>query len=199
MGGSIMSEPLSIDHSRSAVLAMDYQSGVVTGYATDPAALLQRAVGVLAQARQVGILVIYVTVGFRPSYPEISPHNERFSALKRSGRFATGADTEVHPAVAPQPGDIIVVKHRVNAFVGTDLDMILRAHGIETLILFGIATSGVVLSTIRYAADVDYRLIMLKDCCADRDLDVHQCLVDKVFPGQATVITAAEFLRVLAG
>jgi nicotinamidase-related amidase len=191
-------EPLSIDRSRSAVLAMDYQSGIVTGYATDQDALLQRAGEVLAHARRAGLPVIYVTVGFRSGYPEISPRNARFSALRQSGRFMVGADAEVHPVVAPQPGDIRVVKHRVSAFAGTDLDMILRAKGIETLILFGIATSGVVLSTVRHAADADYQLIVLKDCCADRDPDVHQCLVDKVFPGQARVVSAAEFLHALA-
>jgi len=192
-------EPLSIDRKRSTVLAMDYQAGIVAGYATDQDALLQRAAGVLARARQAGLPVIYVTVGFRPGYPEISSRNARFSALKQAGRFLAGPDAAVHPAVAPQPDDIVVVKRRVSAFAGTDLDMILRANGIETLILFGIATSGVVLSTVRDAADADYRLIVLKDCCADRDPDVHRCLVDKVFPGQAAVISANEFLQALAG
>jgi nicotinamidase-related amidase len=196
-GRRLALEALSIDRSRSVVLAMDYQSGIVTGYATDQEALLQRAAGVLARARQAGFDVIYVTVRFRPGYPEVSPRDARFSAIKESGRFLAGTDADVHPAVAPHPGDIMVVKHRVSAFAGTDLDMILRAKGTETLILFGIATSGVVLSTVRHAADADYRLVVLKDCCADRDPDVHQCLMDKVFPGQATVITAAECLAAL--
>jgi nicotinamidase-related amidase len=176
--------PLTIDRAHSAVLAMDYQTGIVAGYATGQEALLQRAADVLARARHAGLPVIYITVGFRPGYPEISPRNARFSALKEGGRFLAGPDAEVHPAVAPAPGDILVTKHRVSAFAGTDLEMILRAHGIDTLILFGIATSGVVLSTVRHAADADYRLIVVKDCCADRDPDVHRCLVDTVFPGQ---------------
>lgn len=188
---------LMIDRARSAVLAMDYQTGIVAGYATGQDALLQRAGDVLARARRAGLPVIYITVGFRPGYPEISPRNARFSALKEGGRFLAGPDAEVHPAVAPAPGDILVTKHRVSAFAGTDLEMILRANGIDTLILFGIATSGVVLSTVRHAADADYRLIVVKDCCADRDPDVHRCLVDTVFPGQATVITAGELLEVL--
>jgi len=95
--------------------------------------------------------------------------------------------------VAPQSGDIVVAKHRVGAFPGTDLDMILRANDIETLVMFGIATSGVVLSTLRHAADADYRLIVLKDCCSDRDAEVHRVLLEKIFPRQARVITAAEF------
>jgi nicotinamidase-related amidase len=73
--------------------------------------------------------------------------------------------------------------------------MILRARDIDTLVLFGIATSGVVLSTLLHAADADYRLFVIKDCCADLDLDLHACLIDQVFPRPATVLTAGEFLE----
>jgi nicotinamidase-related amidase len=72
--------------------------------------------------------------------------------------------------------------------------MILRANDIETLVLFGIATSGVVLSTLLQAADADYRLVVIKDCCADLDPDLHNCLLDKLFPKQAHVLAATEFL-----
>jgi len=75
--------------------------------------------------------------------------------------------------------------------------MILRSSGIETLVLFGISTSGVVLSTLRYAADSGYRYIVIEDCCADRDLEVHNCLTKKVFPRQATIVTVEEFLSAI--
>ncbi len=55
------------------------------------------------------------------------------------------------------------MKHRVNAFFGTDLDMMLRAQCIDTLMLMGHATSGVILSTVGYGADADYRLIVVED------------------------------------
>ena len=119
----------------------------------------------------------------------MSPRNASFGPIRESGRFAEGSPgLEVHPAVAPQPGETVVTKHRVSAFAGTDLDMILRAQGIETLVLTGIATSGVVLSTLRHAADTDYRIVVVEDCCADRDPEVHRVLMEKVFPRQATVI-----------
>jgi nicotinamidase-related amidase len=193
-----MAEKLAIDRKRSAILIMDYQTAVVAGFGTDQEALLRRSAGVLKSARAAALPVIYVVVGFRPDYPEISPRNLTFSGIKQSARFASGdRDAEIHPEVAPQPGDLTVVKHRVSAFAGTDLEMILRARDIDTLILFGIATSGVVLSTIRYAADNDYRIIVIKDCCSDRDPEVHNCLIDKVFPRQAMVITASDFLQAL--
>jgi len=178
---------------------MDFQSAIVAGYATDQEGLLQRASGALAASRQAGLPIVYVRVGFRPDYPEISPRNAGFSAIKRSGRFLLGeTGAEIHSAVAPHPGDVGVTKHRVNAFAGTDLEMVLRASDIDTLILFGIATSGVVLSTVRHAADADYRLLVLADCCSDKDVEVHRCLVEKVFPRQATVIAAEEFTQALA-
>ena len=70
------------------------------------------------------------------------------------------------------------------------LEMLLRANGIETLVLAGIATGGGVLSTVRHAADADYGLVVVSDCCGDRGPEVHRVLVDKVFPRQATVTTA---------
>jgi nicotinamidase-related amidase len=182
--------------ARSAALSMDYQAGIVSIYAKDPG-LMARARGVLEHARRAGMLVIHVQVGFRANLPEISARNLLLSAIKMSPQHRQlfeGAAGAIHPAVAPEGDDIVITKHRVNAFAGTDLDLILRARDIDTLILFGIATSGVVLSTVLHAADADYRLIVIKDCCADLDQDLHACLVDKLFPRQAAVLTAAEFL-----
>src|SRR5580704_6207573 len=192
-----MTTELSFDPAHSAVLCMDYQTGIVSNYIKDEH-LLPRAASVLRQARNAGLTVIYVQVGFRPNFPEISPRNAALSTIKTSAerqQLFAGPGREIHAAVAPEAEDIIVTKHRVSAFAGTDLEMILRAKDIETLILFGISTSGVVLSTLRHAADADYRLIVIKDCCADQDAEVHACLIDKVFPRQATIVSAAEFLE----
>ena len=97
----------------------------------------------------------------------------------------------------PQQADIVITKHRISAFAGTDLDRILRAKDIDTFILFGIATSGVVLSSLLHASDADYRLILVKDCCIDLDSEVHACLIEKVFPRRATVLAADECIEAL--
>ncbi len=96
-----------------------------------------------------------------------------------------------HPDVAPGPDDIVVTKRRVSAFAGSDLDVVLRAKGIDHLVLTGIATSGVVLSTLRQAADLDFTLTVLSDGCLDNDPEVHGVLMEKVFPRQAEVTTVA--------
>lgn len=194
-----MPNQFSFDPSRSAVLSMDLQTAIVSIYVEDQE-LLSRAGNVLHRARDSGMCVIHVQVGFRPGLPEVSPRNLLLSAIKSSPKHQQlfqGPAAAIHPEVAPQQGDIVITKHRVDAFAGTDLEMVLRAKDIDTLVLFGIATSGVVLSTLLHAADADYRLAVIKDCCADRDLDVHDCLIDKVFPRQASVMTASEFVDAL--
>jgi len=107
------------------------------------------------------------------------------------------AAAEIHPDIAPQPGDCVVTKRRVSAFSGSDLDVVLRAQAITHLALCGIATSGVVLSTLREAADKDFQLTVLADCCADGDEEVQRVLLTKVFPRQAEVLTAAAWAAAL--
>lgn len=175
----------------AALLIMDVQRAIVERFGDDEGYLL-RLGAAAAAARLAGVPVIYVTVGFRPGYPEISPRNKTFAAMAGTGRFAAGDPAaQVHPAVAPQDGDVTVTKLRVSAFAGSDLDVVLRSGGIDTLVLTGIATSGVVLSTLRQAADLDYQLTVLADGCLDGDPEVHRVLTEKVFPRQADVTTVA--------
>jgi nicotinamidase-related amidase len=144
--------------------------------------------------------VIYVGIGFRRGYPEVSARNLSFAAISGSGRFADGDPSgEIHPALAPQADDVVVTKRRVSAFAGSDLEVVLRARRIDHLVLTGIATSGVVLSTLRAAADLDFRLTVLGDGCADADSEVHRVLLEKVFPRQAGVSSVAEWTRAIGG
>jgi nicotinamidase-related amidase len=173
-----MTEQLSLDRNKMAVLIMDYQNRQL-GYFPDSFRneLLAKANAVLAKARQTGIPVVYVEVRRGERTPE----------------------TEIHPAVTPQAGETVVTKSRVGPFSTTDLDIILKSRGIDTLVLMGIRTSGVVLSTVRWAADIDYRVIILSDCCADTDEEVQRVLMEKVlgFMGQATIVPSEEFLKAL--
>jgi nicotinamidase-related amidase len=189
---------MNIDHGRSALLVMDLQNEVVAMLGDKAPPLLERVAGVIAAARAAKLPIIYVAVGFRPGYPEISPANTTFMQVAKSGRFDNVSFANIAPAVKPVDGDILVVKHRVSAFYSTDLEMILRAKGIDTMILCGLSTSGVVLSTVRYATDADYKLVIVKDGCADPDEEVHRVLTEKVFARHAIVATAAELTTALA-
>ena len=189
---------LTVEPRTAALLVMDFQTAVVEMIAAEKDALVTRTADLVEGARKAGMRVIYVVVAFRAGYPEVSPKNQSFAPIRESGRFTEGSSgTEVHARLAPKPGEAVVTKHRVSAFAGTDLEMVLRANGIDTLVLAGLATSGVVLSTVRHAADADYRLVIVEDCCGDRDAEVHRVLVEKVFPRQATVVKAAELSSAL--
>jgi nicotinamidase-related amidase len=194
-----MTTQISIDREHTAVLVMDYQNEIVANVASsEQTGLLHRASSVLTATREAGIPVIYVVVAFRPGYPEISARNKSFSALKAAGRLQDGTPgAQVHGRVRPEPGDVIVTKRRVGAFSTTDMETVLKARNITSLVLMGIATSGVVLSTVRWAADADYQITVLADCCADSDPEVHRVLTQKVFPRQATVANSPDFIHAL--
>jgi nicotinamidase-related amidase len=150
----------------------------------------------IAAARSKNIPVIYAVVNFRPGMPEVSMNNKVFAASKaRTANANVNMDEmmKIDSMVAPLPGDIVVHKRRVSAFTGTDLEVVLRAQGIQHLILTGVATSGVVLSTLCEAADKDYQVTVLSDCCTDRDPEVHHVLVSKAFLFQGFVHTLEEW------
>jgi nicotinamidase-related amidase len=100
---------------------------------------------------------------------------------------------KVHPGLTPNADEVIVTKRRVSAFTGSDLEVLLRAYGTHHLILTGIATSGVVLSTLIEAADKDYSMTVIEDCCADGDEEIHRVLTTKIFPKRADVVTLEEW------
>jgi nicotinamidase-related amidase len=178
----------------SVLILMDYQDGILESYPSPDG--LERTRHVLAAARMAGLPVIFVVVGFRPGHPEISPNHPNFSRLKGTTRL-------VNPAVAaglqPMESEPVVIKHRVSAFIDTDLAAILRGYQARHLILAGVTTSGCVLSTTRIAADLDYRLTILRDCCWDGDREVHDFLMDHILSRQADIITGDAFVASLEG
>ena len=171
-----MTQQVALDQDRTAVLIMDFQNRIVNNFASDPQGVVQRAAQVLQGARQAGISVIYV--------------------VHRGGPFRESSpDVEIHPGVAPAPGETIISKTRTSPFSTTGLDVMLREMGRDSLVLMGVATSGCVLSTMRWAADINYKLIVVADGCSDPDSEVHRVLTEKIYPRQGTVLTAQEFLQ----
>ena len=191
---------IALNKSTTALLIADFYAEMMN---TLPHAI-ERGVVAKTQAlqqaaREAGLLVCYSATVFRPGYVEISDRNKTFSQRKASGQQAVSDPLQViHEGVKPIDGEVVVGKHRVNALYGTDLDMTLRANDIDTIVLLGYATSGVVLSTTRYAADADYRLYVVEDCCSDQDVEVHDFLTQRIFPRQAEVVAAAEVIKALA-
>lgn len=186
-------------NQRAALLIMDVQNAIASRFASMGEALLpfQKAV---EAARSHNIPVIFVRLAFREGFPEISPRNKSFSQIAKAGwgpMAPTDFGAQIHESVEPLPGEPIVTKLRVSAFTGSDLEVILRGRQIDTLILSGISTSGVVLSTLREAADRDFALTVLSDACLDGDPEVHRVLTEKVFPRQADVLTVQAWAETL--
>ena len=181
--------------NNTALLIMDIQTRIV-GMISDPTLLIKNLQKAIEYAHTNSIPVIYIAVQFRPDFPEVSPNNKSFSAIKKNvAAFGDPKAMDIYEKVKPQKDDIVVVKKRVSAFTGSDLEVVLRSLGVSHLVLTGIATSGVVLSTLREAADKDYQLTVLSDCCADADDEVHTVLTTKVFPRQADVISVKEWIK----
>jgi nicotinamidase-related amidase len=189
-----------VNAASTAMLVMDYQNGVLAS--VDGAEeLLARAADALDAVRKAGVTVGYVRVALTSEGLAAVPATNKTFARLASGGLSVDADspaTAVPDDLAPRAGDIVVRKTRVGAFSTTNLHEQLQVRGIDTLILTGIATSGVVLSTVRDAADRDYRLLLVHDLCADRDSAVHEMLVTKVFPRQADVVSAEDLPDLIA-
>jgi nicotinamidase-related amidase len=174
---------------RSALLVMDVQPGVVDRV-PDSAAYVARVTAAVQGARSHAVPVIQVVVGFRPGMPEISAKNQVFGPYKAAQPAML---IEPKPVIAPEGSDLVVTKRRVSAFTGSDLEVLLRGGEINHLVLCGIATSGVVLSTLLEAADKDYGITVLSDLCSDADPEIHTVLMGKVFPRRAKVLSGAEW------
>jgi len=190
---------ITLTRGHTAVLIADFYAEMMD---TLPHAIdrgvVGKAVAVQSAARKAGVMVCYCATVFRPGYPEIGRRNKTFSQRKASGQTAIPDPMDViHPSVRPLEGEVVVGKHRVNALYGTGLDVALRANNILDLVVLGYATSGVVLSTVRYAADLDFNLYVVEDCCSDSDADVHEFLTQRIFPRQAAVVQSEEVIRAL--
>ncbi len=190
---------LNIVAEKTALLVMDCQNGIVASLTPAESQKVVTSLSkVIEASRKANIQIVYVVVRFREGYPEVSSRNALFQGIKEAGRLKEGApDADICDQIRPQLGDLIVTKKRISAFTGSDLEQIIRSKGIETLVLTGVSSLGVVESTARSAVDMDYRIIVLEDCCSDRDPDAHQIAMKWFLPRISTVCSSEELLKAL--
>jgi nicotinamidase-related amidase len=183
----------ALDPRQTALLVMDCQAGILTSL-TDPDALLGPVAGAIADVRAHGGTIAYVRVAFtEDDWAAVPDTNKTFSAAARyRAMHHEDPSTAIDERLAPDEGDIVVRKVRYGGMSTTDLDRQLRDRGITTLVIAGITTSGVVLSTVIDAADRDYRVYVLSDGVADSNAEAHDVLLSQVFPSRADVIDTAE-------
>lgn len=180
---------MTLDPDKTALLLLHYQGDILSIFAQAGIdAYVGRMTALAGQARAAGLPVIFGRIGFSPDYREIHPANQNGQMIRGFGLFT--AD-EV-PVGLRAPGDTVLTGHRVSAFKGTALDQDLRARGIDTLLMAGITTSGVVLSTLSEASDLDYRIVLVEDGCFDPDVEAHAALVRTAFATRARIASATE-------
>ena len=181
-----------IDPSRTALLLLDFQNGIVARI-DDHAPLLERAAAALAAAREHGLTIAHVRVAFADGETPAGGMGRRINTPQaRALMHADAPGTQLDERVRPQEGEIVVRKTRVGPFGTTDLHEQLQARGIDTLVIGGIATSGAVLSAVRDGHDRDYRLIVVDDLVADPRPGIHELLIEHIIPAQAEVISTTE-------
>ena len=129
----------------------------------------------LDKARAAGLRVGFVRVGFSPDYRECPVNSPIFSGARKNGIFKLGEwGTQVHPDLGQHPGDLDIVKHRVSPFHATNLDLILRTHGVRRIYCSGISTNAVVQAVMREGHDRDYEMVLLEDCCCALSAEEHE-------------------------
>lgn len=192
--------PFAVDPKHTALLVMDMQKAItgMAGASVDQP--LKRTAEAERSSRRAGVRVIFVATAFTPGHPDISPNNKAFARIRETNQMLLGSpEARLDPQIAPLAAEPVIVKHEVGAFSAAPLQQELRANGIDTLVMTGIATSGVVLATADAAVDLDYRVIVLSDCVADPDPEVNRVLLDKVLPIGADVVGSTHYEKALNG
>ena len=183
----------------TALLIMDNQPATL-GFLADTDSFVATARSAADRLRAAGGKVVWVRVAFTDAdyagFPSESMMGERVKG-NRPGLDDDSPTAAFHGGLNIEAGDVVLRKTRVGAFSTTTLDASLRDAGITTVLLAGVHTSGAVLTTVREAHDLDYRVVVLADACADPDPDVHRFLTEHIFPRQGTVIDTGELLAVL--
>ncbi|AZM57183.1 isochorismatase [Streptomyces sp. WAC 01529] len=167
----------------TALIIGDIQRGITSGYPF-ARSVVPPLTELIPRARAAGVLVVFVHFAFRDNGADVPRGNAMLKAFYETGdAFHEGsAGTEIALPVAEE--DVVVLKRRASAFAGTDLDLVLRARGVTTLAVAGVATSAMVAATCYDAADRGYELTVLRDGCADGDAAIHDFFMDAVFPSR---------------
>jgi nicotinamidase-related amidase len=156
----------------------------------------QPAKTILEAASKAGVLVIHVVIDHQPTF--YSPRNKFLQKIRIPILSAPGADVaellEIVDEVKPVGGEPVIRKPRMNPFYGTALESMLRSRDTDTVVLMGVATEFVVEAAARHAADADFRVIVLEDCCAAFSDEAHRASLH-IMDHLATLATSADFLE----
>ncbi|MGW5052689.1 cysteine hydrolase family protein [Actinokineospora sp. NPDC004072] len=151
----------------------------------------------LAGARAAGVRVVYTRVAYQPGHSDLVTNVPLLAVVGQQGSLLDGTPaTEILDELKPEPGELVVTSPKVGAFAASDLDAQLRAAGIDTVVLFGVATNLTIESTGRAAGDLGYRVVVVEDACAAGSQEAHDASI-ATFTLLGEVTTADELLAAL--
>jgi biuret amidohydrolase len=171
---------------RAALVIMHYQVDVFAilfGEQRSP--LLDKCNELIQRWRITGQPLVFPNFFLGEQYEHASQSNRLISSIVPTGRFRNALPMQ---GLAIERGDLFYACPRASVFHGTTLDADLRARGISTLVMAGISSTGVVLSSVTWASDADYDVRLVRDCCYDPDQDAHEALFRSGYGGRVQVV-----------
>lgn len=174
------------DINKAALVVMHYQVDVFAIlFGEQPSPLLDECNSLIRRWRATGRPVLFPNLFLGEQYEHASRSNRLVSSIVPTGRFRNALPM---PGLAIEPDDVFYACPRASVFYGTTLDADLRDRGISTLVMAGISSTGVVLSSVTWASDADYDVRLVRDCCYDPDQEAHEALFRTGYGGRVQVV-----------
>lgn len=163
-----------IDPQKTALIVVDMENDFIAPGAPmeTPAgrAILPNLKRAIAFCRENGIRVIYTAHAHRRDGCDMGLFDDLWPPIaSRAGLVDGELGVEIYPEIAPQPDEITVKKHRYSAFYGTDLEIVLRGLGADTVVITGVTTENCCHATARDAMFRDFKVVFLSDSTATFD------------------------------
>lgn len=190
---------LTIDAKRTTLLALDFQHDNITATpGIKEKRILENTARLLEAARRRQLRIIHITASVRRDYLDMPRASSLWIKLRESKTLIIGTPgAEIHPLVAPRADDLVINKTCVDPFLTTNLGQALVNFDVNTLILVGLWTNYVVEATARHAADMGYRVIVVRECCASNGEQNHEFAMTRILPTIATVARLDDVLLAL--
>lgn len=198
---------IHIDRSATTALALNdmFNRNLRTGEPRDElvnaSGMIENSVRLVAAMRRLDIPIFWIRVVERADGRDVPEHIVDYHPRGRDSQWpplvATdpeGSNIEELPIL---PGDDVVVKPRLDPFIGTDLDIKLRGRGVKTLLLGGYATNGGVESAARTGSDLGYDVVVVSDCSYNVEEDLHEHAINRVLPAFGRIRTADQVIEML--
>ena len=198
-----------LDPRSAALIVVDMQNdfcdsqGAVAAHGGDPSMIQEmapRLLGLLGAARQVGLPIVHVRTHhseWTDSAAWVGRHTSRYRQCfpgSWGADYYPGFEPRLDPDWEPGAHEYVVTKHRYSGFVGTDLDQVLRSHGIRSVIMTGEATNVCVETTARDAFMRDYFVAFVSDCTAAGVRAAHEATLFTIGRHFGTVLTSDEIV-----